>query len=104
MGNYFDKDCKLVPLNIFVRHIFYFLPDAKFKFYFEPLAFTDIIDMSDTFGQTLLDLVFYCARSICLLHSQRKANSGKWPGDMTVKTKNCETHYRGEGLLFLAVL
>ena len=58
----------------FVRQIFYSPPDTQFQFYIEPLAFTDIRDMCDTYGQTLLDLVYYCARTYCLLHSPRRLN------------------------------
>ena len=73
VGNDFDKDCKLVPLNIFVQQIFYSPPDTKFQFYIESLSFTDIRDMCCIYGQTLLDLVFYCARTyVYYIHREKQ--------------------------------
>ena len=76
VGNDFDKDCKLVTLNIFVRQIFYSPPDTKFQFYIESLAFTDIRDLRWIYGQTLLDLVFYCARTyVYYIHREKQIDT-----------------------------
>jgi hypothetical protein len=82
------KTAKLVPLNIFVRQIFFSPPDTQLQFFIEPVAFTDIREMCGTYGQTLLDLVYYCARTyVYYIHREKQIMLGKWPGDMTIKTK-----------------
>ena len=74
VGNDFDKDCKMVPLNIFVQQIFYSPPWHQisilhwisFLYWYQRHVlhlWTDIISIG----------LFLC-KNICLLHSQRKAN------------------------------
>ena len=49
-----------------------------------------IRDMCDTYGQKLLDLVYYCGRTyVYYIHREKQILLGKWPGDMT--EKDCQT-------------
>ena len=81
------KTRKLIPLYNFVCTIAASPPLTQLQFFLEPLAFPDITDLCNTYGQTVLNTVFYCIRTyVYYIHREKEILLGKWVGDMTVVT------------------
>ena len=63
------------------------LPSIQLQFFIEPLAFPDITELCKTYGQTVLNTVYYCARTyVYYIHREKEILLCKWRGDMTVKS------------------
>ena len=57
------KTAKLVPLRDLIYQILLSSPSTQLQFFLEPLVFLGILKLIDVYGQTVLDLVFYCIRT-----------------------------------------
>ena len=81
------RTMKLIPLNAFILRILVSSPAIQLQFFLEPLAFIEIVNLCDIYGQTVLDLVYYCVRTyVYYVHRQKQIMLGLWPGDISVKT------------------
>ena len=79
----------MVPIYKFACIITTSPPNIQLQFLTESLAFTDITDLYDLYGQTVLDTVYYCIRTfVYYIHREKQILIGNWVGDLTVKTKN----------------
>ena len=87
-----NKTKKLVPLNGFICQILLSSPKIQMQFFLEPLAFVEILRLCEVFGQTVLDLVFYCTRTYAYyMYRDKQIMLGLWPGDMVISTRNEKT-------------
>ena len=87
----------LVPLYNLACIINTSPPNIQLQFLTEPLAFTDITDLCNLYGRTVLDIVYYCIRTfVYYIHREKQILLGNWVGDLTVKTRNDKqiTKYR----------
>ena len=91
------KTMILVPLYNFVCSIAASPPNIQLQFFTEPLAFITITDMVVTYGQTVLDLVYYVVRTyVYYIHREKQILLGNWTGDMTTVIRDGKqiTFYR----------
>ena len=79
---------KLLPLNALLAQILQSPPAIQLQFLLEPLAFISISNLCAVYGQTVLDLVYYCVRTyVYYVFRQKQILLGLWFGDMTIQTK-----------------
>ena len=79
---------KLIPLNTFIARILESPPAIQMQFLLEPLSFNAISNFCEVYGQTVLELVYYCVRTyVYYVFRQKQILLGLWFGDMTIQTK-----------------
>ena len=82
------KTSKLVPLRDLVCQILFSPPSTQLQFFLEPLVFLGILKLFDIYGQTVIDLVFYCIRTyVYYIYRQKQTMLGIWPGDFSTTNK-----------------
>ena len=77
-----DRTSQIPALYNLIQMVLSFPPPVQVQFILEPGLFPGIVMLWETFGQPLLDHVYYLTRTYAYqVHREKLISLGRWPGD-----------------------